>query len=41
MDAALAKTEPQFQGYGFLPPAATFHRFMTGLTGEKMSSSGY
>ena len=39
IDEQLAKTEPQFGGYGFLQPAATFHRFMTGLTGEKMSSS--
>ena len=39
IDNALAVTEPQFDGYGFIPPAATFHRFMTGLTGEKMSSS--
>ncbi len=26
-------------GYAFLPPAATYHRFMTGLQGGKMSSS--
>ncbi len=25
--------------YGFIQPSATFHRFMTGLTGDKMSSS--
>lgn len=25
--------------YSFVEPSATFHRFMTGLTGEKMSSS--
>lgn len=25
--------------FGFIEPSATFHRFMTGLTGEKMSSS--
>jgi tryptophanyl-tRNA synthetase len=25
--------------YGFLPPASTYHRFLTGLTGGKMSSS--
>ena len=25
--------------YGFIEPSATFHRFMTGLTGDKMSSS--
>jgi tryptophanyl-tRNA synthetase len=36
---ALARSEPRFSGYGFLQPSATFHRFMTGLTGEKMSSS--
>jgi tryptophanyl-tRNA synthetase len=26
-------------GYGFVPPASVYHRFMTGLTGGKMSSS--
>jgi tryptophanyl-tRNA synthetase len=35
----LAKKEPELCGYGFFQPSATFHRFMTGLTGEKMSSS--
>jgi len=35
----LAKIEPKLGGYGFIQPSATFHRFMTGLTGEKMSSS--
>ena len=35
----LAKTEKKFGGYGFLQPSATFHRFITGLDGEKMSSS--
>jgi tryptophanyl-tRNA synthetase len=25
--------------YGFIPPASIYHRFMTGLTGGKMSSS--
>jgi len=39
IDNHLAKTEPMFDGYGFLQPAATFHRFMTGLNGGKMSSS--
>lgn len=39
IDEKLSKTEVRQGGYGFLPPAATFHRFMTGLTGEKMSSS--
>jgi len=35
----LAKVELKYGGYGFYSPAGTFHRFMTGLTGEKMSSS--
>jgi len=39
IDKVLAETEPQFQGYGFIQPSATFHRFMTGLSGDKMSSS--
>lgn len=39
IDELLAYSEPSFDGHGFLAPAATFHRFMTGLTGEKMSSS--
>jgi len=39
IDKELAKIETKFGGYGFLQPSATFHRFMTGLTGEKMSSS--
>ncbi len=39
IDEALVKTEPLFGGYGFFAPSSTYHRFMTGLTGEKMSSS--
>ena len=39
IDAALAVTEPSFGGYGFLQPSSTYHRFITGLTGDKMSSS--
>jgi len=35
----LAKIEPKHGGYGFFQPSATFHRFMTGLIGDKMSSS--
>jgi len=35
----LAKSENKFGSYGFFQPSATFHRFMTGLTGDKMSSS--
>jgi tryptophanyl-tRNA synthetase len=39
IDEALALVEPSFHGYGFLQPSSTYHRFITGLTGEKMSSS--
>lgn len=39
IDIALAKTESKLGSYGFFPPSATFHRFITGLTGDKMSSS--
>ncbi len=39
IDEALARTEPSYHGYGFLQPSSTYHRFITGLTGEKMSSS--
>jgi len=31
--------EIKLGGYGFLPPASTYHKFMTGLQGGKMSSS--
>ena len=31
--------EAEHGGYGFLPPSSIYHRFMTGLTGGKMSSS--
>ena len=31
--------ERKYGGYGFFLPAATYHRFMQGLTGGKMSSS--
>ncbi|RLF27464.1 MAG: tryptophan--tRNA ligase [Thermoplasmata archaeon] len=39
LDESLAFRETEFGGYGFIPPSSTYHRFMTGLTGEKMSSS--
>lgn len=29
----------EFGGYAFVPPASTYHRFMSGLQGGKMSSS--
>jgi len=39
IDEALAHLEPTYHGYGFLQPSSTYHRFITGLTGDKMSSS--
>jgi len=39
IDEALAHIEPSYHGYGFLQPSSTYHRFITGLTGDKMSSS--
>jgi len=39
IDESLVLTEPKYCGFGFIQPSATFHRFMTGLTGDKMSSS--
>lgn len=39
LEEALAPKETELGGYGFIPPSSTYHRFMTGLTGEKMSSS--
>lgn len=31
--------EVKYGGYAFIPPASTYHKFMTGLQGGKMSSS--
>lgn len=39
INEALIKVESGISENIFYPPAATFHRFMTGLTGGKMSSS--
>ena len=39
INEAFAKDEPTLCGYGFLQPCSTYHRFITGLTGDKMSSS--
>ena len=39
LNIEFAKIEPNHGGYGFIQPSSTYHRFMTGLTGEKMSSS--
>ncbi len=37
--AIVLDIESQHNGYGFLPPISTYHRFMSGLQGGKMSSS--
>ena len=39
IDELLAKSETKFGGYGFIQPSSTYHRFITGLNGDKMSSS--
>lgn len=39
VNLALAKAEPQLGGYGFVQPSSSYHRFMSGLDGGKMSSS--
>lgn len=39
IESAVRGIEIEFGGYGFMPPAATYHRFMSGLQGGKMSSS--
>ena len=38
-EALAQEVELAHGGYGFLPPSSIYHRFMTGLTGGKMSSS--
>jgi len=39
VDRIVREFEIKLGGYGFIPPASTYHRFMSGLTGGKMSSS--
>jgi tryptophanyl-tRNA synthetase len=39
IDHELLPIELKFNAYGFYQPSATFHRFMSGLNGGKMSSS--
>ena len=39
VDETVGAVELEYGGYGFCLPAATYHRFMQGLTGGKMSSS--
>jgi len=38
-DELAREIEVENGGYGFVPPSSIYHRFMTGLTGGKMSSS--
>jgi len=38
-EALAREVELESGGYGFRPPSSIYHRFMTGLTGGKMSSS--
>ncbi|MBE0517468.1 MAG: tryptophan--tRNA ligase, partial [Methanophagales archaeon] len=39
LERIVRDVEFEHRGYGFFLPAATYHRFMQGLTGGKMSSS--
>ncbi len=39
IDRLVIRVETSHGEYGFIPPASIYHRFMTGLTGGKMSSS--
>jgi tryptophanyl-tRNA synthetase len=39
IDVPLAQLEQELGELGFVAPASTYHRFMSGLTGDKMSSS--
>ncbi len=39
LDEAMIAEEAKISPHVFFPPSSTYHRFITGLTGEKMSSS--
>jgi tryptophanyl-tRNA synthetase len=39
IESIVRDVELEYGGYGFFIPSSTFHRFSTGLTGGKMSSS--
>ncbi len=39
VELAVREVELKYGGYSFIPPASTYHKFMTGLQGGKMSSS--
>ncbi len=38
-ESVTREVELKYGGYAFMPPASTYHKFMTGLQGGKMSSS--
>ncbi len=39
IEEEVRKVELELGGFAFIPPSSTYHRFTTGLTGGKMSSS--
>ncbi len=39
VESMVSEVELKNGGYAFMPPASTYHKFMTGLQGGKMSSS--
>ncbi len=39
VESIVREVELKNNGYAFMPPASTYHKFMTGLQGGKMSSS--
>jgi len=39
IENAVREIELELGGFAFIPPSSTYHRFITGLTGGKMSSS--
>ncbi len=39
IECAVREIEVNLGGYGFIPPSSTYHKFITGLQGGKMSSS--
>ncbi|CAG0977245.1 MAG: tryptophan--tRNA ligase [Candidatus Methanoperedens sp.] len=39
VESVVREVELEYGGYAFMPPASTYHKFMTGLQGGKMSSS--
>ncbi|MCE8428638.1 MAG: tryptophan--tRNA ligase [Candidatus Methanoperedens sp.] len=39
VESTVREVELKYAGFAFMPPASTYHKFMTGLQGGKMSSS--